>query len=1023
VHLKLRSHGRGGTFSATWVAVLVAVLGLTDVGAATQGAGPLRDPWARGSERFVRKWLVLGPVAAASAHLDANALQPAPGSAQALSEGVTSKWTAYAAYHDTVDLLEVFPRPISRGRNADPEVAYAYTTTMRAEDGDAIVSLASDNAVQLWVNGKLVHDQQSDRAFEFDGDQIPVRFAKGENRLLLKVVRVSGPSRLALRVLEAGFIGSRLTEIAPSILQAGANELAIRTHSHAEPGNSVQVEVFAAGGRAVARSQGTRGEVVHFETGTWSDGAYEVRLATQAADGHRVTSYLRWYKGDAIAAARRLLEQAPKAPDDSAGMTTRMLADMIRDRLGTNLSAAPDDAWLSVHSPLFEYEEIEQARAGEPGPLHADGFVRLAYEDEIDGSAQFCRTYLPPDYVASRSWPVILFLHGFNPANPPYVRWWSVDERHSPIAENHGVIYIEAHGRGNTQYLGIGEQDVMHCLSEAKKRLNVDEARVYLMGESMGGSGTWIVSSRHPDVFAAVAPVFGGWDFRVASQGGYSLVPRPDNTPPELFAQELQSSFSGAEGLLNVPVFVSHGDSDQIVNVDFSRHAVHMLQRWGYDVRFAEHPGRGHESLDNADEIADWMLAHQRVALPQQVRVRSADLAAARAYWVQVEAWQEPFRMIDVDAQVMTPGLIRLDTSNVAQITLSLPPALSGADGSIHVVWNGVQRETELRQGQAKLALSGLSNSPLNKRPGLEGGLSRLITTPFALVVGTTSRDAVMRQRCQAKADAFVNIWRQWQHVSPRVYRDDQITDADQRRYSLLLIGGPDDNRIARQLASRLPLKVARDGFTIDGRKYGATDAVVQMIYPNPLQPNRYVMVVAGTSSDGLYFWTPALWHTSAGFPTSFWDWTITDGRRVTLASSAVGAQRGWVAAGMFDQHWRRDDRWVYVGDSTLRHSGHLRYAPANGFTMPAQLLDAYAGEYELAPGVPVRVAHEGNHLTVQPPSGPLVQLDPEGKADFVVHDTGESVFFLSDEHGKVSGAVLNNAGQEIRATRTQAPP
>jgi hypothetical protein len=329
----------------------------------------------------------------------------------------------------------------------------------------------------------------------------------------------------------------------------------------------------------------------------------------------------------------------------------------------------------------------------------------------------------------------------------------------------------------------------------------------------------------------------------------------------------------------------------------------------------------------------------------------------------------------------------------------------------------------ELLQGQAKLALSGISNGPLNKRPGLEGGLSRLITTPFAVVVGTTSRDPVMRERCQAKADSFVSLWRQWQHVSPRVFRDDQITDEDQRRYSLLLIGGPNDNRITRQLSPHLPLKVARDGFTIDGRKYAATDSVVQMIYPNPLQPNRYVTVVAGTSSDGLYFWKPVLWNIPAGFPTSYWDWTITDGRRVTLTSIALGAERGWVAAGMFDQHWRRDDRWVYVGDSTLRGSSPLRHAPVDGFTIPTELLDAYAGEYELAPGVPVRVAHEGEHLTVQPPSGRPRQLDPESKTDFVVHDTGESVYFVADEHGKVTAAALNDAGQEFHVTRVQKHP
>jgi len=49
------------------------------------------------------------------------------------------------------------------------------------------------------------------------------------------------------------------------------------------------------------------------------------------------------------------------------------------------------------------------------------------------------------------------------------------------------VIYIEVHGRGNTQYLGLGDNDVMRVIAEAKRLFHVDENRVYLTGESMGG--------------------------------------------------------------------------------------------------------------------------------------------------------------------------------------------------------------------------------------------------------------------------------------------------------------------------------------------------------------------------------------------------------------------------------------------------------------------------------------------------------------------------------------------------------
>jgi enterochelin esterase-like enzyme len=1025
----------GGLLVVGFVIAFVVLAGLIDRSMAAQPDGPLRELWSRGNDQFIRNWLFLGPIPASAAQLDST-VTPAPGAVQALSGNLKSNWVPNVAYHDIVDLLEVFARPLSRGHMAAPEAVYAYTTIGRAEEGEAILSLASDNAVQVWVNGKLVHEQPVDRPFEYDSDQVPVRLSKGENRILLRVLRVTGPSRLALRVVESGAVLPRLTQIAPSMTSDADHLLRIKTHSREEPGPAAQVDVLAAGGKPVAHSQAQRGDVVQFDTRAWRDGAYEVRVSTLTPDGGRFISYLPWYKGDAIAAARRLLEQAPALPNGPVGLAARMLADMVRARLGNNLSTAPDDAWLSIHSPLLEYEELLQANAGEPGPVHPGGFVRLAYEDDIDGSAQFCRAYLPPDYSASRKSPVIIYLHGYNPANPVYVKWWSADQRHSAIADKHNVIYIEPHARGNAQYLGIGEGDVLRCLAEARNRLNMDDNRLYLTGESMGGSGTWILSSRHPDLFAAAAPDFGGWDLRVAPQSGYFVEPRQDYTPAERFTQEIQSSFVGAEGLLHVPLLVSHGDSDPTVAVKFSRHAVALLERWGYDIRYVEYPGRGHEDLDNADQVADWLLSHQRVISPGHVRLRSGDLAGASAYWVRVEARQEPFQLIDVDAEVAGPSLIRLDTRNVAEITLSPPPALLETKHPVEVVWNGSHQQVAFRQGSVMLKSPGASGAPAvapagsgartapgDKQPALEGGLSRLITTPFALVVGTRSPDPLMRQRCQAKADAFGELWKQWQHVTPRVFRDSEITQEEQRRYSLLLIGGPEDNEITRELASRLPLKVSREGFTLDGRKYAATDAVIQMIYPHPLAKNRYVMVVAGTSADGMYFWNPPLWHTALGFPTNYWDWTIQDGRRVKLASAAFGPERGWVAAGVFNQHWRRDDRWTYPGDAELRRGSPLRHAPMPGLSIPEQRLDSYVGTYQIVPGYAVQVTRAGQSLVVAPPGEPPMRLDPESNTEFVVHNTTDSVYFVSNDQGEVTGAVLNRSGTELPMTRLTKQP
>ena len=339
----------------------------------------------------------------------------------------------------------------------------------------------------------------------------------------------------------------------------------------------------------------------------------------------------------------------------------------------------------------MEFEELRLEDAGKAARERPYGFVRLAWRDEIDGSPQFCRAYLPGGYDRKKKWPLVIHIHGYNPANPDYVRWWSVDQRHNvadvEYGARQGVIYMEPHGRGNNNYLGLGDQDVVRAIRLAKERFNVDEERVYLVGDSMGGWGTWNVATRHPDLFAAIAPIYGGADYH--SQ--YPEEALAKLTPLDRFlAEKHESSWAMAEGLLNVPILVHHGDVDRSVNVDYSRYGVRLLERWGYNVRYVELPGYGHEELSVMTSVIDWFLQHQRVANPPRVRLRSAELQNASAYWVRVEQAASPREFMVVDAEITGPNTIRVDSQNV--LALSLAPAMVDASRPVRVVWNGELR-------------------------------------------------------------------------------------------------------------------------------------------------------------------------------------------------------------------------------------------------------------------------------------------------------------------------------------------
>src|SRR4029453_8982645 len=55
----------------------------------------------------------------------------------------------------------------------------------------------------------------------------------------------------------------------------------------------------------------------------------------------------------------------------------------------------------------------------------------------------------------------------------------------------------------------LSEQDVMQVLQQVRQHYKIDESRVYLMGHSMGGIGTWKIAAKYPDIWAAIGPISG----------------------------------------------------------------------------------------------------------------------------------------------------------------------------------------------------------------------------------------------------------------------------------------------------------------------------------------------------------------------------------------------------------------------------------------------------------------------------------------------------------------------------------
>ena len=76
--------------------------------------------------------------------------------------------------------------------------------------------------------------------------------------------------------------------------------------------------------------------------------------------------------------------------------------------------------------------------------------------------------------------------------------------------------------------------------------------------------------------------------------------------------------------------------------------------------------------------------------------------------------------------------------------------------------------------------------------------------------------------------------------------RSDELNSDDIRESNLILWGDPDTNAMIAEIADRLPVKWEGDHFKFEGKSYPRNEAVPVFIYPNPLNPDRYVVINSG---------------------------------------------------------------------------------------------------------------------------------------------------------------------------------
>lgn len=264
------------------------------------------------------------------------------------------------------------------------------------------------------------------------------------------------------------------------------------------------------------------------------------------------------------------------------------------------------------------------ARANEP---IKPGPQPRTFRSAIDATEQPYNLFIPTAASKGAPVPLVVALHGHGATWESWFQATKVCE----WAEQEGYAVLCPQGRGNLFYLGNGEKDVYEAIADAQQLLAINPERIYLIGHSMGGWGTWQLACARPDFWAAIAPM--------SSWAPVDMLPNIEYLDP----------------------FIVHGVADAAVEVRRSRTAAVRLSQLGISHRYLELPGVGHESSAISKvlpQIGDHLRGKTRMTVPIAINHGTYTYGRGKAWWLQIRNIETPGKQARVRAAIEKGTLV-----------------------------------------------------------------------------------------------------------------------------------------------------------------------------------------------------------------------------------------------------------------------------------------------------------------------------------------------------------------------------
>jgi hypothetical protein len=182
-------------------------------------------------------------------------------------------------------------------------------------------------------------------------------------------------------------------------------------------------------------------------------------------------------------------------------------------------------------------------------------------------------------------------------------------------------------------------------------------------------------------------------------------------------------------------------------------------------------------------------------------------------------------------------------TKNVSRLELEA----SGGTFTIDAQTIKAGANPSFEKKDSKWAVTGRSRAGLRKTHGLQGPVDDAFVDAFLCVRPTgTAWNAVAREWAGKTLDVFSANFAKWLRGDVGVKDDRVVSPSDIAGSNLILFGDPGSNNVIARVIGRLPIRWSKTEIEVGTQTFGAADHIPVLIYPNPLNPTRYVVINSG---------------------------------------------------------------------------------------------------------------------------------------------------------------------------------